>query len=219
MKELIAGCISGISQVLLSHPLDTIKTRLQYNNTIKLQPKYLYAGLKYPLINSIIINGLLFKLNTIFYEETNNYYISGGLTGCIIGIVRNPLEIHKIKRQNEKDINLKKNIKDIIKYNYRGLIPTLFREIIGKTIFFGLYYNNRDKYNILLVGGVSGLLMWSITYPIDVIKTRIQTDHNINLKKVIKQGNFNKGFIPCVIRSFLVNSLGFYVYELFYDLI
>lgn len=40
IKNFISGEISGLSIVLVGHPFDTIKTRIQYNKKVILTPKY-----------------------------------------------------------------------------------------------------------------------------------------------------------------------------------
>ena len=59
---------------------------------------------------------------------------------------------------------------------------------------------------------MAGVLSWFFTYPIDVIKTRIQgTD--INSIEAFKKGGLFNGIKICLLRSFLVNSIGFFIYE------
>ncbi len=226
MNDIISGGISGILQIFVGHPLDTIKTRLQYNKPIIYNLNNLYKGIKYPLYSSIIINSFLFKLNNDINIYTNNHFISGGLTGIIMTTIKTPIELHKIKAQNNinkckniinnKIINNKiiNNIKNILKYNYRGIYQTLIQEIIGKSLFFGTYNKIKEKTNnIILSGGLAGIVTWTFTYPFDVIKTRIQSNIKLTTKEAINQKNIWKGFYPCIIRSFIVNSVGFTVYE------
>ena len=71
-----------------------------------------------------------------------------------------------------------------------------------------------DKYKInsYLSGGICGVTSWTVTYPIDTIKTR-QAFHNISFIDACKQGSFWKGYLTCALRAFFVNSAGFYVYD------
>ena len=88
----------------------------------------------------------------------------------------------------------------------------------------------------LLAGGVSGMVAWLFSYPMDVIKTRVQSfplgqprpmwaaRHNwlpdggfINVAKHIYRTEgvrgFWRGFGPCIVPSFPANALGFVAYE------
>ena len=79
--------------------------------------------------------------------------------------------------------------------------------------FGGYFYCKHElKLSPLISGGIAGLLNWTFTYPIDVIRTR-QMANNISIKKAINQGNLWKGYSACAMRAIIVNSASFYVYE------
>mmetsp|Transcript_18670 Transcript_18670/g.16535 ORF Transcript_18670/g.16535 Transcript_18670/m.16535 type:complete len:127 (-) Transcript_18670:108-488(-) len=69
---------------------------------------------------------------------------------------------------------------------YRGLGVTMMRDMISFAIFFGVYETLKQKYtkpnepkNILLlmgIGGMASTILWTVCYPIDVIKTVYQSD-------------------------------------------
>ena len=86
--------------------------------------------------------------------------------------------------------------------------------------FFYYYFKNKFDVHInkdlnnLISGGLAGITSWTITYPIDTIKTRIQSKH-ISFSKAIKQYNLFKGLSVSLLRAFIVNSVGFYTYEYF----
>lgn len=79
----------------------------------------------------------------------------------------------------------------IISYRfYRGLTPTLYREMPGYFFFFGGYEYTREflkkpdqkKEDIGLVrtmiaGSVGGICLWTVIFPADVIKSRMQVNN------------------------------------------
>lgn len=65
-----------------------------------------------------------------------------------------------------------------------------------------------SQLGVFLSGGISGTLSWLVTYPIDTIKSRIQT--NITFKDALNKGNIFNGLSICLVRTFLVNATGFY---------
>ena len=77
-----------------------------------------------------------------------------------------------------------------------------------------------------LAGGTAGTSYWVFTYPIDYVKTAMQTDKLGNFKYVntldcIKQKyaehglkGFYKGYVICMLRSFPVNAASIIVYRL-----
>lgn len=80
-------------------------------------------------------------------------------------------------------------------------------------------------YACLLAGAAAGMGYWVLTYPLDYIKTLIQTDNldNRKYKGLIDCFNqrkhdgiksFYRGYGVCMLRSIPVNAGGFFVFEL-----
>lgn len=86
-----------------------------------------------------------------------------------------------------------------------------------------------DTWKLIISGGLAGSLSWVLSYPIDVVKTRIQMSNN----KIIYKSSldcfrklyqregakvFLKGFTPTIVRAFPVNATTFTVvtYTLYY---
>ena len=210
IKDFIAGGIAGLSISIIGHPFDTIKTRMQYNKKLILTPTYLYKGFKYSAIKMVPTNAISFSLNNEINKTTQNNYLSGFITGTFLTFIINPLDVWKILAQN----TIKNNSLNV---NYwRGLHTTFARESISSAIYFGTYFQMREYYDNkypLFVGGISGTLSWLFTYPIDVVKTRIQTNHNITLLDKSLYKKLWKGISPCLVRGFISNGVCFYVYE------
>ena len=81
------------------------------------------------------------------------------------------------------------------------------------SIYFGTYFNLKEKnFNPLIAGGLAGLANWTVTYPLDVIRSR-QIAQNIPMKQAIKQKQLWKGFSICATRAVIVNAANFWVYE------
>lgn len=98
---------------------------------------------------------------------------------------------------------------------YKGQAITILRELHGYGIYFSLYEyliqqntkrNNitRDKispFSQLLYGAISGYVLWIFIYPIDVIKSKIQTDSFIASEKKFK------GSWDCLVKTFQVQGV------------
>lgn len=228
MKEEIKGFIFGSIQTIIGHPLDTLKTKSQFKS-IKCIPNTLpslYKGIYYPLLSTSFINSIIFSLNNSFYNHLINYlpnenknnifFYSGFFSGFFSSIITQPIEYFKINKQ----LNTLPpySIKPLQSFN--GLNATILRESFATSIYFGLYYNLTDKNTINLhpffSGGISGCLSWFLTYPIDVIKTRVSIYPNkLSYLNSIKQLSLFKGVQFCLLRSFIVNGVGFTFYESF----
>jgi solute carrier family 25 (mitochondrial carnitine/acylcarnitine transporter), member 20/29 len=213
MTEFTAGCISGLAQNIIGHPLDTIKIMIQNNKTVKLKTPYnifskkYYKGFLYPTTLSILLNGISFQTNHLLNKNSKNHFINGFYTGLLTSPIVYLFEVGKVKKQMKKQLNLKSF------FTTPGLFMTICRESIAMSAYFGTYYTlTEKKYSPLFSGGVAGLVNWTLTYQIDVIKNR-QMTYNINIRESIKMGNLWKGYGICAIRGIIVNSIGFYVYE------
>lgn len=77
----------------------------------------------------------------------------------------------------------------------------------------------------LLAGGLSGVCTWTLTYPIDYIKTLVQTDDIVKpkqssmmgyLREELAKGSVKQlfvGFEIMIVRAFFVNAAGFFCFE------
>ena len=87
---------------------------------------------------------------------------------------------------------------------------------------------------IFLIGGIAAVPMWFFSYPIDVVKSKLQVFNNspdtlrlylthskrrslrkATLKLYRKEGlrGYYKGLTPCLLRSFPVGGVSMVVYE------
>ena len=206
MIEFYSGFLSGIAQTIVGYPLDTIivykQTGLDINN---IKFKNIYKGVQYPLFSYGLITSLCFGINNKIYTYTQNHYISGGITGVITSIIISPMELYKIRSQKLKNININPFV---------GLKVTVARELISTTVYFGLYNTLiNNNINPFVAGGITGCMSWISCYPIDVIKTRIQSGECRTVTESIKMKNLWRGISVCLYRAFIVNAIGFYTYE------
>lgn len=123
---------------------------------------------------------------------------------------------------------------------YKGLVPTLAREVPGNALMFGAYEALKRKArdlqglkedeklglgSLVLAGGLAGVFYWGPVYPADIVKSKIQVDDfkhpqysgsiDCAVKTVRAQGigGLYKGFGPAVVRGFPANGACFAIYE------
>lgn len=211
--NIISGTANGIVQIIISHPLDTIKINYQTNNKQNLNPFYLYKGFKYPFLTFLPIVTLQFTLESKLSTVFKNGYISGAITGFLVSPLVSLTDTMRIRKQ--------KNIKEKLNL-FRGLRTTSIRESLSISIYFGSYnffkkvlnkHNIDTNINYMISGSIAGSLSWTLTYPIDVIKTRIQSYESNTITESLKMGNLWRGIYICNIRSVIINSIGFLVFE------
>jgi hypothetical protein len=205
----IKGCIAGMSGIILSHPVDTIKTHFQtQNNKINYNIKNLYRGILSPLIGVGIEKSIVFGTYNYCKENNLNIPISGAISGLAAAIIVSPYERIKIMKQTNQKIQMKQYINPL--FMFRGLSATFTREVPGFAIYFSTYeglkshfYKNREItiLSSFIFGGMSGTMAWIFIYPQDRIKTLLQSNQNITLKMIINSNihyNVNGGLIKTI---------------------
>ena len=221
MPEFINGYIGGILGVVISHPIDTCKSRVQsglvntFADAVRL--KHFYRGITAPLVGVPIEKSIVFGFYNLAREQGLNIPCSGAIGGFMSTIIVTPIEYIKINRQTAINSIKIRNI-------YKGLIPTMLRESMGFCIYFTSYeYLNLDNKSLVktfLYGGLAGLFSWIFIYPIDLVKTQQQT-YQLTVKQIItaiytKHGTkgFYRGFHYSAIRAVPLHGGVFLGYEI-----
>ena len=277
-KDILAGTIGGIAQVLVGQPFDTTKVRLQSStnpNTTPIDvirsllknegPLAFYKGTLLPLIGIGACVSLQFSVNESmkrFFNYVNEgpnkmdskqFFLAGVVSGFFTGFLASPIEHIRIRLQIQTKAAagsspLYRGPFDVMKHLYqtggiqtvyRGFGPTLLRESLGIGIYFmtfeALVQNTMRKHNIArnqveswklcTYGGLAGYSMWLSCYPIDVVKSKLQTDvigswKYKNSAAVIRdiwktQGvrGFFVGFSPTILRAAPANAATFLAFE------
>ena len=114
---------------------------------------------------------------------------------------------------NQQKIEYKLSPSNFIK-SYKNLPIMLMREIPSNFIYFSsidIIKNNNIP--IFIGGGIAGVLSWTLTYPLDTINSRLQSNMCLTIKEAYLQKNLWLGVIHCMQRAFIVNGCGIYIYE------
>ncbi|MFS8022500.1 putative mitochondrial carrier domain superfamily [Helianthus anomalus] len=291
-KDLAAGTVGGVAQLVVGHPFDTIKVKLQSQPTpLPGQlPKYsgaidavkktlaaegasgLYKGMGAPLATVAAFNALLFtvrgQMETLLRSApgapltVNQQFVAGAGAGVAVSFLATPTELIKCRLQAQGSgaaivaeagaaataavkyggpIDVAKQVlrsEGGIRGLYKGLFPTLAREVPGNAAMFGVYEalkqymaggtdtSGLGRGSLMLAGGLAGGAFWVSVYPTDVVKSVIQIDDYKNpkytgsidaFKKIVKSegiGGLYKGFGPAMARSVPANAACFLAYEI-----
>lgn len=264
--DFVAGCLGGLSGIVVGHPFDTVKVRLQtqvtkrYSGTVNCFAQIvkqetvfgLYKGMLSPMAGIGFINAIIFGVQAnvfrVLEPGLSGQCISGAVAGAVQSIVCCPMELAKTRVQiQSKKVNTHERyhgsfdcLQKIFKKNgikgcYRGMTITLIREIPSFAIYFGTFElycvaltrkgSSTDcigLLGLLLAGGMSGISSWVFTYPIDVVKSRIQADGDGQdrkyrsivdcVRKTYRSGGLNaflQGLTATVVRAFPTNAATF----------
>ncbi|KAJ3228559.1 Mitochondrial carrier protein ymc2 [Chytriomyces hyalinus] len=283
-KELFAGCVGGIVQVLTGQPFDTVKVRLQtqpdqYKNMVDCVKKTIsnegfrgfYKGALTPLIGI----GACVSIQFSVLEATKRHFVkqnasrnqqnpsqlsytqmflSGSASGVANGILSGPIEHVRSRLQIQARSNTPGSYAGPIDFFkrvysqhgipgiYKGQLITFVREFGGYGIYFMTYEalmarqmriqqtNKRSDvagWMQCVFGACSGYALWTVMYPVDAIKSKIQTDSFVAserkykgildcVRKVFATDGvmgFYRGFVTTMLRAGPVNGFTFMAYE------
>ncbi|XP_052170308.1 mitochondrial carnitine/acylcarnitine carrier-like protein [Diospyros lotus] len=285
-KDLLSGTVGGASQLIVGHPFDTIKVKLQSQPTPLpgQPPKYsgamdavrqtlasegprgLYKGMGAPLATVAAFNAVLFtvrgQMESLLRSEpgmpltVNQQIVAGAGAGVAVSFLACPTELIKCRLQAQSALADAGGAAVVVKYGgpmdvarhvlrseggirglFKGLVPTLAREVPGNAAMFGVYEalkqylaggqdtSKLGRGSLIVAGGLAGASFWAFVYPTDVIKSVIQVDDYKNPKfsgsmdafgKILRSEGAKglyKGFGPAMTRSVPANAACFLVYE------
>ncbi|RSM19053.1 hypothetical protein CDV31_002184 [Fusarium ambrosium] len=227
-KNIVAGTMGGVAQVMIGQPFDIVKVRLQASGGNALTvtrniwrregPLAFYKGTIPPLLGvgacASIQFGAFHFFRELLEERNRNlqrntdgtlslgqFYLAGGAAGLSNSVLSGPIEHVRIRLQTQPhgsnrlyagptDCVRKIWKHSGIRGSYRGQVVTILREFHGFGIWFASYEGLVQKvmkqdqtprseipsWKFALCGGIAGELIWLLTYPFDVIKSKMQTD-------------------------------------------
>ncbi|KAL8141776.1 hypothetical protein V2J09_014808 [Rumex salicifolius] len=284
-KDLTAGTVGGAAQLIVGHPFDTIKVKLQsqpaplpgqppkfsgamdaVKQTLAAEgPRGLYKGMGAPLATVAAFNALLFtvrgQLETLLRSAPGvpltiaQQVACGGGAGVAVSFLACPTELIKCRLQAQSALAGIGSASVAVKYGgpmdvarhvlseagmkglFKGLGPTLAREVPGNAAMFGVYEavkqylaggsdtSSLGRGSLVLAGGIAGASFWGAVYPTDVVKSVVQVDDYKNpkfkgsidafRKTLSSEGvkGLYKGFGPAMARSVPANAACFLAYE------
>ena len=171
-------------------------------------------------------------------------YQAGFFAGFCVSFVEGPVDLFKTQLQIRGDqyrgfFNCAGSIlKEFgIRGAFQGIVPTMLRNSFANGAWYATYeFLSRAQlkegqkkadlatWQVLISGGLAGNAYWLAVYPMDVIKTTIQSDHPdpsnrkfsgiINAAKHVKaSGRLFRGLLPCLLRSSIASGATFVAYE------
>ena len=242
--SLGCGVLFGATTVIVGHPFDTIKTRMQadasfHNLSMRFAAinilqqngiRGFYAGFVPPLIGSSIFRSVQFAAfgATMAYFRNDDsvlrtrkfanvearVYIGGMVSGACRALIESPLDFLKTQRQVVTPDPIHGNFKQL----YRGFSATLARNVFLMTTFFVLI-EKLSAWDPFVRGGVATTTAWTLVWPLDVAKSRMQANPTIStnlittIRDVALNGLLFRGYFAGITRSFLANGASLKVYN------
>ncbi|KAF2807845.1 mitochondrial carrier [Mytilinidion resinicola] len=234
LRALVAGGVGGVCAVVVGHPFDLVKVRLQtaekgvYSGAMDVVRRTiareglargLYAGVSAPLVGVTPMFAVSFwgydvgknLVKSVSTVENNQFSVAqtsaaGFFSAIPMTVITAPFERVKVLLQIQGQKELKPGEKpkyaggvDVVRQLYkeggirsvfRGSAMTLARDGPGSAAYFAAYEvikrrltpKNSDgtpgKLSLTAVcvaGGAAGVAMWIPVFPVDTIKSRLQS--------------------------------------------
>ncbi|XP_068635035.1 mitochondrial carnitine/acylcarnitine carrier-like protein [Aristolochia californica] len=227
----------------------------------------LYKGMGAPLATVAAFNAVLFtvrgQMEAFLRSEpgaplsVNQQIVCGAGAGFAVSFLACPTELIKCRLQAQSALAGSGASTGAVKYGgpmdvakhvlrseggarglFKGLVPTLAREVPGNAAMFGVYEalkqylaggtdtSGLGRGSLVVAGGLAGGSFWAAVYPTDVVKSVIQVDNYKNPKfsgsldafrKILASEGVKglyKGFGPAMARSVPANAACFLAYEM-----
>ncbi|XP_042489949.1 mitochondrial carnitine/acylcarnitine carrier-like protein [Macadamia integrifolia] len=229
-------------------------------------PRGLYKGMGAPLATVAALNAVLFtvrgQMEALLRSEpgaplsVSQQVVCGAGAGAAVSILACPTELIKCRLQAQSTLADSGSASGAMKYGgpmdvarhvlhsergimglFKGLVPTLAREVPGNAAMFGVYEAFKQylaggqdtsvlgRGSLIVAGGIAGASFWIFVYPTDVVKSVLQVDDFKNpkfsgsidaFKKILAAEGIKglyKGFGPAMARSVPANAACFLAYE------
>lgn len=221
LKDYIPGYLQGFTRVCISYPFDYIRIFLQVNNKESIsqvikKSNNLFRGLSIPLLSVPFDRAISFNIYETLKTKNYNKFECAAYPSILSSIYMTPINII-----NYNYIYYKQNIFSTIKANigkniYRRNLVELTRNASSSSLFLLSYnYLSTNNQNHLLNGSVSSIVMWSIMYPLDTIKTKkfIENKTYKDIFTNTKLLDYYRGFGLIMLKTIPSAGIGMFVYE------
>ncbi|CCE33780.1 probable carnitine/acyl carnitine carrier [Claviceps purpurea 20.1] len=258
LRALAAGGFGGICAVVVGHPFDLVKVRLQtaergvYSSALDVVKKIAVSFWGYDLGKQIVSASSPIGPDGLSIAQIST---AGFLSAVPMTAITAPFERVKVILQVQGQKALAPGEKpkysgglDVVRQLYaqgglrsvfRGSVATLARDGPGSAAYFAAYEYIKRKLSpkdavtgkptgelsltaVTCAGAAAGVAMWIPVFPVDTVKSRLQTaEGNVTLGGVIRHlygtggyRAFFPGFGPALARAVPANAATFLGVEL-----
>lgn len=205
----------------------------------------LYRGMSSPIAGVAVVNAIVFGVyghtqrHLSEPDRLSAHFLAGASAGLAQTPVSSPIELAKTRLQLQSSSQSDTRgpmhcLRNIYKQEgYRGVFKGLSITFLREGPSYGVYFVTYEVLtktsskqpistpHMLLAGGLAGTASWVISYPIDVIKSRIQAESSDRysgaldcLKKSVRAEGYSclyRGLNSTILRAFPTNAATFAV--------
>eukprot|EP00041_Stephanoeca_diplocostata_P017212 m.343141 g.343141 ORF g.343141 m.343141 type:complete len:293 (+) comp20627_c0_seq3:1704-2582(+) len=235
------GTVSGTSAVVIGHPLDSIKVRLQTNQTQHLF-RNLFRGIIPPLVAVVPAWSAVFfaygaTLKLLGRHDLPAVAVAGTVAGSAYSLIVCPLELVKVHAQRHQVSSLAalRNVHRSLGWRglYRGLSACMLRDTSASITYYMVaealnrHEGFKERFGSaapLAAGAITGVSHCAIEFPFDTVKTRFQTLHHgpgTTYRQIIHgitqsamdRGRLSLALVPVLFRAVIAHSASFYAVQ------
>lgn len=203
-----ASIYSGLSEVILTHPIDYLKTIKQSRKSNKLFWKNPYCGVSSRFVGLIPTRIVFWNILGYCQNKNLNPIKTGIIVASSQTLLDYPFEQIKIQRMINQTSVRKAFVGPTI---IPGFSATLSRNI-GFAIILNYAISLNDKSPIY--SGIGGFLGALVTHPLDTLKTHFQHNKKFSLPKIKPIEYFNGCTYRCSI-SLISMGVGWSIFNHF----
>lgn len=241
-RHVFAGTCGGVASILVCHPLDTIRTRLQtsgrpgtawscFESTVSEGGlRALYRGLLGPLMAQGLYKAIMFGVygwaKGVLGSSRWELCAAGGLAGGVNALVLTPIELVR-NRQQVSTAALGDVVRTVTRRAgvvslWRGLGATLCRDVPGVGAYYLAFesFRGRTLGRNMVAGAVGGAAYWSVALPFDHVKSRLQVDDAATVSSILRTtplARFYIGYGSALARGIPGAAIVFSVYAAVVD--
>jgi solute carrier family 25 carnitine/acylcarnitine transporter 20/29 len=247
LASFIAGFCYGGTTVLVGQPLDTIKTLQQASGegckkSIRVITKELWTSGGIPAfyrggLPLLLGGGLMRSAQFGVYNSSllairdfqggktdSNDYLFGFIDPQVVlagigggigrGLVEGPFEMVKVRRQ----VQTEWGFRDVLKGSGTTLVRNSFL-FSSFVVYMDISKQLGADLSPFWLGGICANLAWMTIWPLDVVKSRMQSGKYEGksmvhvLMDARRSGHLYRGLLPGLTRSFIANGSSMVVYK------
>jgi solute carrier family 25 carnitine/acylcarnitine transporter 20/29 len=197
------GFVAGAAQTIISAPMELVRSRMQTQTNQNGTPTTLRAQLKHLLAQPSPFRSLYRGYALTFARDSPAFAVYFGSYEWML---------QWMTARNAKSIDLR-------------AIDTVEQFEMQRARSMAIENPSQpSNAQILIAGGLAGMLSWFICYPADVLKTQVQIGHRTGAIDCLRH-MYNKGGLPAIskgltrgmmttlLRAFPVNAASFFAYD------
>ena len=214
----LRGVAAGLACVVVGHPFDTLKARLQTTGVVHV--RHLLHGISAPLAVTSLSNAIFFGTHDGVVAAGSSSFVGGFLGGCFAAPIVAVGDAFKIQRQvRGSDIRttlrvVRQRCSEPV-FLGRSLLITAARDSVAMGTYFGVFHaclpplrarlDSGDILPAMLAGSTAGCCSWLVCFCLDTIKTRVQLCDG-SIREAARRGGLWRGIRLALVRAVFVNA-------------